>query len=56
MDKEPIEVVLKSFGLTEKETKEPPKPFPTTLVATVSNISAAIVGLGPLVYFKKRKY
>jgi len=33
-----------------------PEPFPTTLVATASIASAAIVGLGLLVYFKKRKH
>jgi LPXTG-motif cell wall-anchored protein len=30
--------------------------FPTALVATASGISAAVVGLGLLVYFKKRKH
>jgi predicted phage tail protein len=34
---------------------EPPSPFPTTLVATASGASVAVVGLGLLVYFKKRK-
>jgi hypothetical protein len=32
-----------------------PEPFPTTLVATASGVSAALVCLGLLVYFKKRK-
>jgi outer membrane protein assembly factor BamB len=37
-------------------TPEPQQDaIPTTLVATASGISAAIVGLGLLVYFKKRK-
>jgi hypothetical protein len=31
------------------------EPFPTTLVAAASGASAAIVGLGVLLYFKKRK-
>ena len=33
-----------------------PEPFPTTLVTTASGASAALVGLGLLVYFKKRKH
>ena len=33
-----------------------PEPFPTILVATSSGISVAVVGLGLLVYFKKRKH
>jgi ABC-type nitrate/sulfonate/bicarbonate transport system permease component len=33
-----------------------PQPFPTTLVATASGLSAAVIGLGLLVYFKKRKH
>jgi len=32
------------------------EPFPTTLVVTVSLSSVAIVGIGLLVYFKKRKH
>ncbi len=32
-----------------------PKPFPTTLVAIVSGVSVATIGVGLLVYFKKRK-
>jgi hypothetical protein len=31
-------------------------PFPTTLVATASGVSAALACLGLLVYFKKRKH
>jgi hypothetical protein len=30
--------------------------FPTALVATASGISAAVFGLGLLIYFKKRKH
>jgi len=37
------------------ETKFNIEPFPTALVATASGASAAIVGLGLLVYFRKRK-
>ena len=33
-----------------------PEPFPTLLVATVSVLSVAIIGLGLAVYFKKRKH
>jgi hypothetical protein len=32
-----------------------PEPFPTALVATASGASATIIGIGLLVYFKKRK-
>jgi hypothetical protein len=32
------------------------QPFPTTLVATVSAASVAVIGVGLLVYFKKRKH
>jgi hypothetical protein len=32
------------------------EPFPTALVATASGFSAAVIGLGVLVYFKKRKH
>jgi hypothetical protein len=34
---------------------EVPEPFPTILVATASGASVAIIGIGLLVYFKKRK-
>jgi N-acetylneuraminic acid mutarotase len=33
-----------------------PEPFPTVLVATASGASVAIIGVGLLVYFKKRKH
>jgi hypothetical protein len=32
-----------------------PEPFPTTLVAVASGASIAIIGIGLLIYFKKRK-
>jgi YVTN family beta-propeller protein len=35
---------------------DPQEPFPTLLVATASGDSAAVVCLGVLVYFKKRKH
>ena len=31
------------------------EPFPTTLVAVASGASIAIIGIGLLIYFKKRK-
>jgi len=34
---------------------EPPEPFPTALLATTSGASIAIIGIGSLVYLKKRK-
>jgi hypothetical protein len=33
-----------------------PEPFPTTLVATASAASVAIIGIGLLVYFRKRNH
>jgi nitrous oxidase accessory protein len=39
----------------ETEPQPEPKPFPTTLVAAASGVSAAIIGIGLLVYFKKPK-
>jgi hypothetical protein len=47
------------FTIQDAPTPSPEpqqKSFPTTLVATASGISAAFVGLGLLVYFKKRKH
>ncbi len=35
--------------------EEPPEPFPTTFMATASVASVAAIGVGLLVYFKKRK-
>jgi nitrous oxidase accessory protein len=37
-------------------TVELPEPFPTTLVAAASGVSVAIIGMGLLVYFKKRNH
>ena len=49
-------VITGTIGDTDKVTfMIEPEPFPTTLVATASGISAAFVGLGLLIYFKKRK-
>jgi len=44
------------FNVDKPEPPEPPEPFPTTLVATASAASVAIIGAGLLVYFKKRKH
>jgi hypothetical protein len=41
-----------SFSVAEEPE---PEPFPTVLVATASGVSVAIIGVGLLVYFKKRK-
>ncbi|MBT0159085.1 hypothetical protein G4O51_03775 [Candidatus Bathyarchaeota archaeon A05DMB-2] len=35
---------------------EAPEPFPTTLVATVSAASVAIIGIGSLFYFRKHRH
>jgi hypothetical protein len=46
------------FNITPASTPSPgsqQERFPTTLVATASGASATIVGLGVLLYFKKRK-
>jgi hypothetical protein len=40
-----------TFTIAEPE----PEPFPTTLVATGAVATIAVVGVGLLVYFKKRK-
>jgi len=42
-----------SFFTIIQET--PSEPFPTTIIATASGASVAVVGVGLLVYFKKRK-
>lgn len=41
-----------AFTILEPEAE----PFPTTLVATASVIAVAVVGIGLIVYFKKRKH
>jgi len=49
------------YGTPDQSTPSPspeaqdPEPFPTVLMATVFGASAAIIGIGLLVYFKKRK-
>jgi hypothetical protein len=45
-----------SFSPTSSPLNTEPEPFPTLLVATASGASAAIIGIGLLVYFKKRKH
>jgi hypothetical protein len=44
------------FGYETVPHEPEPEPFPTTLVATVAVASVAIIGLGLLVYLKKRKH
>ncbi len=46
---EPTLFPLPSFALDD------PKPFPTVLVTVASGASVVIIGIGLLVYFKKRK-
>lgn len=38
-----------------QETKPETDPFPTTLAITISGASLSVIGIGLLVYFKKRK-
>jgi N-acetylneuraminic acid mutarotase len=49
---------LENTGASEaiSFTVEAPEPFPTTLVATASATSLTIVGVGLMVYFKKRNH
>jgi hypothetical protein len=42
---------IKELYIVPKEA-----PFPTTLVAAASAASVAVVGVGLLVYFRKRKH
>jgi parallel beta-helix repeat protein len=39
-----------------QETETQPEPFPTTLVATASGVSAAIIGISLILYFRKREH
>jgi hypothetical protein len=43
------------FNIDNQTSTVTPEPFPTTLVITASGASLAVVGIGLLVYFKKRK-
>jgi outer membrane protein assembly factor BamB len=43
------------YALSVPTVVHSPEPFPTTLVATVSGALIAIISMGLLVYFKKRK-
>ena len=45
-----------SFGYGTIPHPPPPEPFPTTLVAIASGASVAVISIGLLVYFKKRKH
>ena len=46
---------LVSRNVTFNIAKPEPEPFPITFVAAVSGVSIAIIGIGLLVYLKKRK-
>jgi parallel beta-helix repeat protein len=50
----PFEIPSASTPSPEPQLES--EPFPTVVVATVSGVSAAVIGLGLLVYFKKRKH
>ena len=48
-----------TFNITQESEELPasePEPFPTTVVITATGASMAVVGVGLLVYFKKRKH
>ncbi len=47
---------LSNMGASETIYFSISEPFPTTLVATASGVSVAIIGIGLLVYFKKRNH
>jgi hypothetical protein len=49
-----IDSTSTTFFTIAEETE--PEPSPTTLVATVIGASLAVIGIGLLVYFKKRKH
>jgi hypothetical protein len=48
-----VDSTIQSPSPTAQENEQ--KPFPTTMVATASGVSAGLACLGLLVYFKKRK-
>jgi nitrous oxidase accessory protein len=43
------------FPTKESNPISEPEPFPTTLVVAASGASVAVIGIGLLIYFKKRK-
>jgi len=45
-----------NMGASETVSFSVEVPFPTTLAATAFAVSAAVIGIGLLVYFKKRKH
>jgi hypothetical protein len=51
-----VESVWSSIQTIDFTLTKEPEPFPTALVATASGVSIAIIGVGLLVYFKKRKH
>ena len=52
-------LILSTYNISSAPVSfavEVPAPFPTTLVAVASGASAAVVGVGLIVYFKRRKH
>jgi nitrous oxidase accessory protein len=45
-----------SPATTTTPCNEEPEPFPATLVVAASGVSVAVIGVGLLIYFKKRKH
>jgi len=45
-----------SSEIAKFSISEEPEPFPTTLIAVASGASVAVIGVGILIYFKKRKH
>jgi hypothetical protein len=48
--------LLRNLAASETITFSVAEPFPTTLMIAVSGASMAIIGVGILFYFKKRKH
>jgi hypothetical protein len=51
----PYDIEKDEIALPIREPLPEPEPFPTTLVAVASAVSVAIISVGLLVYFRKRK-
>ena len=47
---------FENVGTSQTITFSVEAPFPTTSVAVASGVAVAIVGVGFIVYFKKRKH
>jgi len=52
----PLPTASPTLSPSQSPESQPSEPFPTVLVATASGVSVAIIGVGLLVYFKKRKH